>query len=57
MLPSKDIYKFDEIKNKIILQQKFPIKIALIIDMIKLKNNNNIYIAHSKNEIYIINNN
>ena len=57
ILPSQDIYKFDEMKKKIIFLKKFPIKIDKIIDMIKLKKHNNIYIAHSKNELYIINNN
>ena len=54
ILPSKDIYKYDEILNKIILIKKFEIGIEEIIDVKILKNNN--LIAHNKNELLIIKN-
>ena len=55
IIPSKEIYKYDESANKIIKKQKFNIEIEEIIDIIKLKNNN--FIAYNKNEVFIINNN
>ena len=53
-IPSRGIYKYDEIANKIIRKQKFDIEIGKLIDIIKLKNNN--FVAHNKNEIFIIKN-
>ena len=50
ILPSKEIYKYDEKSNKIILLKHNKIEMKLI-DMIKLKNNK--YVAHSKNELFI----
>ena len=54
VIPSGFIYKYDEIANKIIQKQKFNIEIANLIDIIKLKNNN--FVAHNKNELFIIKN-
>ena len=51
---SKNIYKYDEKLNKIILVKKLEIGIEKIIDIKKLKNNK--YFAHTKNDLLIINN-
>ena len=51
---SKSIYKYDEILNKIILVKKLEIGIEKIIDIKKIKNNK--IIAHTNNELFIIDN-
>ena len=51
---SKSIYKYDEILNKIILVKKLEIGIEKIIDIKKIKNNK--LIAHTNNELFIIDN-
>ena len=56
ILSSRGIYKYDEIENKIILKQNIMNKYEEMIDIIKLKNNNNNFIIHNKNEILFINN-
>ena len=55
IIPSGEIYKYDENANKIIKKEKFNIEIENLIDIIKLKNNN--FVAHNKHEIFIINKN
>ena len=55
IIPSGEIYKYDESANKIIKKEKFNIEIENLIDIIKLKNNN--FVAHNKHEIFIINKN
>ena len=52
LLPCKDIYKYDEISNKIIFVKKLDIEMENIIDVIKLKNN--YLVAYNKNEILIL---
>ena len=55
IIPSREIYKYDESINKIIKKQKFNIEIEEIIDIIKLNNNN--FVANNKNELFLINDN
>ena len=52
IFPCKDIYKYDEISNKIIFVKKLDIEMENIIDVIKLKNN--YLVAYNKNEILIL---
>ena len=52
ILPSKDIYKYDEKLNKIIFIKKFEIGIEKITDVNKL--NNNKLVAHNYKELLII---
>ena len=52
VLQNKDIYKYDEISNKIIFVKKLEIEMEEIIDVIKLKNN--YLVAYNKNEIFLI---
>ena len=51
-LPNKDIYKYDDVANKIIFVKKFEIDIEKIIDVKKFKNN--YLVVYNKNEILII---
>ena len=55
IIPSREIYKYDESINLIIKKQKFNIEIEEIIDIIKLNNNN--FVANNKNELFLINDN
>ena len=51
ILPSRELYEYDEMANKIIKKKNFPIEIGTITDIIKL--NNNYFIAYNDNEIII----